>query len=401
MHLRGQDFWRRAWMAVALVTALAYSDARSDEARPDRGAASVIQGIDERYAVDGGPAVDRAETPADHLPPYLPRFGRQRPVVAIVGENYYTELTDYVLPYGILSASGVADVLALATQSGPIRMFPAPLRIQPQATTAAFDARYPQGADYVIVPAVHRYDDPTMLVWVQEQARKGSVIVGVCDGVLTVAAAGLLEGRQATGHWYSIDDLRKKYPQTQWQRDRRYVGDGRVITTTGVTATIPVSLALVEAIAGRAKAQETAQALGGPGYTWSSAHPSSRFRLSWQDKWTIVSNAASFWSHESLGLAIEPGVEEIALALSAEVHSATYRSTAYTVAATSEPVKTRRGLTILPDRTEAEARSLRRLGLLDRTPPLRVLDLALKDIEADYGRPTAAWVALQMEYPGY
>jgi putative intracellular protease/amidase len=334
------------------------------------------------------------------LPVYQPRFGRTRPVVAVVGENFYTELTDYVVPYGILAESGVAEVWALATQPGPIRMFPAPLQIEPQATTAAFDDRFPEGADYVIVPAVHRDDDPTLIAWVAAQARKGATIVGVCDGVWVLARAGLLHGHKATGHWYAFEGLRKQFPQTDWQTDRRYVADGKRITTTGVTATIPVSLALVEAMAGTGRATSVAASLGGNEASLSPAHSSQRFQFTWPHKFTVAGNFLSFWAHEDVGIAVAAGVDEIALALQAEVYSATYRSTAYTVAREPGPLKTRRGLTILPDRVANKDAPRRLLPPLDETRPLRALDQALKGIEVDYGPRTAAWVALQMEYIG-
>jgi putative intracellular protease/amidase len=356
---------------------------------------------------DGTPAAaPRAEPPASlpadaaDLPPYANRHGHARPLVAIVGENYWTELTDYVVPFGILAASGAADVVALGTQPGPIRMFPAPLNVQPEATTAAFDAAHPEGADYVIVPAVHRDADPTLLAWVRAQSERGATVVGVCDGVWVLARAGLLEGRQATGHWYSLDKLREEFPATRFVTGRRYVADGRVVTTTGVTATIPVSLALVAAIEGRDRALELAASLGLPG-GWSVAHDSERFRLDWPRRWTIARNAAAFWSHEDLGLAIAPGVDEIALALEANAWSATFKSTVYTVAATPAPLRTRRGLVVVPDRSAAEAVSarLRMLPAPDAQAPLLALDRALQGISADYGPATAGWVAVQMEYP--
>ena len=354
---------------------------------------------------DSAPALQAAakstyvDTSADHLPAYVPRFGRTRPLVAIVGENHYTELTDYVVPYGILMASGAAEVMALATQSGPIRMFPAPVNVQPQATTAAFDASHPEGADYVIVPAVHRDTDPTLIAWVKSQAQKGATVVGICDGVWVVARAGLLEGRKATGHWYSRSDLRTKFAQTDWVSNRRYVADGKVVTTTGVTATIPTSLALVEAIAGHEHAKALALSLGGDGMQWSPAHQSERFNLDWSHRFTIASNFLAFWSHEEVGIAIEPGVDEIALALQAEVYSATYKSTAYTVFDQAGPLKTKRGLMIEPNRTRSNAPS-RMLTPVDATRPLLALDDSLKQIGADYGPRTQAWVSLQMEYRG-
>ncbi len=344
--------------------------------------------------------VPPAAAAVPELPPYVARHGRKRPLVAVVGENYWTELTDYVVPFGILAASDAADVVALGTKPGPIRMFPAPVNVQPQATTAEFDATHPEGADYVIVPAVHRDADPVLLAWVREQADRGATIVGVCDGVWVLARAGLLDGKQATGHWYSFDKLRDEFPRTRFLTGWRYVPDGRIVTTTGVTATIPVSLALVAAIAGHDRAVQLAASLGLSG-GWSQAHDNQHFRLDWPRRWTIARNASAFWAYEDLGLAVEPGVDEIAMALEANAYSTTFKSTVYTVAASTAPLRTRRGLTILPDRSSADPATarLRMLPSPDAQAPLHALDRALKGIATDYGPATADWVAVQMEYP--
>ena len=60
---------------------------------------------------------------------------RQRPLIAIVGINDATEATDYLMPYGILRRSDVADVVLLATEPGPVTLYPA-LKIEPDATVA-------------------------------------------------------------------------------------------------------------------------------------------------------------------------------------------------------------------------------------------------------------------------
>lgn len=342
-------------------------------------------------------ATEASESQA--LAPYRPRHGRSRPLVAVIGENYYTELADFVVPWGILRASQAADVVALGMTDGPIRMFPAPVNVLPQQSAASFDAAHPEGADYVIVPAVHRDDDPALLAWVKAQASKGAVMVGVCDGVWVLARAGLLEGRRATGHWYSWDDLRRKYPTTRFVADRRYVVDGPVVTTTGVTAAVPVSLALVEAIAGHARAAALAAELGAT-QGWSAEHDSRRFRMGLRQRLTVARNAAALWAHEDLGVAINDGVDEIALALQANAYSTTFKSTVYTVAA-ANPVRSRRGLLLVPDRTPAQAKGLRMLAPPGTQPPMQVLQQALRGLEHDYGADTAAWVTLQMEYPGH
>ena len=99
------------------------------------------------------PPVPQAEVDATLVALKPPK--RARPVVAIIGINDGTETTDYLMPYGILRRADIADVTALATSPGPVTLYPA-LKVQPDATIADFDARHPDGADYVIVPAMRR-----------------------------------------------------------------------------------------------------------------------------------------------------------------------------------------------------------------------------------------------------
>jgi putative intracellular protease/amidase len=328
------------------------------------------------------------------LPRYQPRPGRTRPLIAVLGDNDATETTDYVVPFGILAESGVADVMALSVERGAIRMRPA-LRFEVQATIGEFDARFPEGADYVIVPNIYEgAEKPAILSWVNEQARLGATIVGICDGVPVLANAGLLEGRQATGHWRTIGRLERKHPGTRWRRNRRYVADGNVVTTSGVSASIPISVALIEAIAGRERAEEVAKTLGVK--EWSPVHDSSQFRLG-SKLVTALLNEGMFWRHEKLGISVASGVDEISLALTADAYSRTRRSRAFSVSESMAPLRTRRGLTLLPDR-ESE-RGLLMLPSADHLPAAQALDSSLEGIEERYGARTAAFVAVQIEYP--
>ena len=345
------------------------------------------------------PESDRALAASrSNIPSHAPRFGRERALVAVVGYNDATEVTDYVVPYGILAASGVADVVAVATGEGPIRMSPA-LRFQAQATTSEFDARFPRGADYVIVPNVYvGAEDPVMLAWIRLQAARGATIVGICDGVPVLANAGLLEGRRATAHWKTIDRLERKHPATRWLRNQRYIADGNVITTSGVSASIPVSVALVEAIGGRAKAESVARSLGV--MDWSPRHDSEQFKLDVGSLLTALGNKAMFWRHEALGLEVPPGADEITVALVADAYARTRRSDVLSVSGTDKPVRTRRGLMLIPDRiSNGPDQPSRMLPLLQSLPPAQALDRALEGIAASYGEATAAFVALTMEYP--
>jgi hypothetical protein len=285
-------------------------------------------------------------------------------------------------------------VWALATEPGSLKLHPA-LTVKPQATTAEFDARYPDGADYVIVPAMHHDDDPAVLAWVKAQAAKGALVVGVCSGVKVVSRAGLLRDRAATGHWYDIDGLRRDNPSMRWIRDRRYVVDRGVATTTGVTASMPVALAIVEAIGGEPIATALAQDLGVA--NWDASHDSGMFHLDGH-LWTAIGNTLAFWNHETVGISVADGVDEIALALTADSYSRTYRSHAVTLADRKDALTTRRGLQLLPDMAKEGGTNLV-VGPLQRERPMETLDAALRAIGERYGERTAAFVALQLEYP--
>jgi transcriptional regulator GlxA family with amidase domain len=341
---------------------------------------------------DGAPPIaeeERAATPAALKPPK-----RRRPLIAIIGINHATETTDYLMPYGILRRADVADVVAVATDRGPVTLFPA-LKVAPDMTVAEFNERHPDGADYVIVPAMSRDDDAAALHWIRTQAAKGALVIGVCAGAKVVAAAGLLDGKRATTHWYYLDELRGEHPAINYVADRRLVVDQGVATTTGITASMPAMLTLIEAIAGREKAEAVASDLGLA--AWDTRHDSDAFRFTRSFALAAIGNTAAIWNWEKLGIELAPGADEVALALVADAWSRTFRSRALTYAPSGAAVQSRNGLRIIPDRVETNWPAGERVSSGDQ-PPAKALDLALHQIAQRYGARTVEFVAAQLEY---
>jgi putative intracellular protease/amidase len=320
---------------------------------------------------------------------------RARPVIAIVGINDGTEITDYLMPYGILRRADVADVVALATQPGPMALYPA-LKVEPQATIFEFDRQHPEGADYVIVPAMVREDDPAALRWIRSQAHKGAMIIGVCVGARVVAATGLLDGRKATTHWYSLEAMLEEHPSIRHVADRRYLVDGRVATTTGISASMPMSLMLIEAIAGREKAQSVAAELGVA--DWDARHDSGAFAFTRPFVLTAIGNSLAFWRRETLGIELSQGVDEVSLALVADAWSRTYRSRVMTFATGADAVESRGGIRIVPDQVNTSASAVPVPGAPLARKPADALDETLKAIGERYREDTADFVAMQLEY---
>jgi len=343
--------------------------------------------------VEAPPRVPQEETDATLVALKPPK--RQRPLIAIIGANAGTETTDYLMPYGILARADVADVTALATESGPVTLYPV-FTVEPQATVADFDAQHPDGADYVIVPAMRRSDDPAVLQWIKTQHAKGATVIGVCAGALVVANAGLLDGHRATTHWYYVDDLLEQHPSIQYVRDRRLVVDRRVATTTGISASMPLSLTLIEAIAGRAKAEAMAQELGVR--RWGIRHNSAVYEFTRPFALTALNNKLAFWNHEQLGLELKSGMDEVTLALVADAWSRTFRSRAVTFARKADAIQTRGGLRIFPEKVATDWAAPRLLPPIGDRPPADALDEALQQITVRYGIDTSRFVAMQLEY---
>jgi transcriptional regulator GlxA family with amidase domain len=340
-------------------------------------------------------ASEHAQTIAAMRPPK-----RERPVIAIIALNEETEVSDLLSTYGVLGHANVADVTLVAERRTPVQLYPGVqngLRIEPQATTRAFDERHPDGADYVVVPAMDPNDDRFVMDWIVAQRRKGAKIASVCNGSETLAAAGLLDGRRATAHWNSIRDLQQAHPSMRWVRDRRYVADGGIATSTGISGAIPAMIALVEAIAGRARAEQLAAELGVN--EWDARHDTSAFELTTEHRKTFVRNTLAFWRHETVGVSIGDGVDEIALALAADAYSRNQLTTVVAVMNGSKTARSRHGLVLRVDESAQAGAVDYMLPPLRTDAPAGTIEDELARIASRYDRPTAAIAALVMEYP--
>jgi transcriptional regulator GlxA family with amidase domain len=121
--------------------------------------------------------------------------------------------------------------------------------------------------DIIIVPTsgwdlMERIVKTSALVpWLKKWHARGAYIAGVCTGVVFLAEAGLLDGKQATTHWGVAEMFRERYPKVRWHTEQFVTEDGRVFCSGGIYASIDLSLYLVEKFCGREIALQTAKSL--------------------------------------------------------------------------------------------------------------------------------------------
>ncbi len=101
--------------------------------------------------------------------------------------------------------------------------------------------------------------DPELITWLRARAEDTRRIGSVCSGAFLLAAAGVLDGRQATTHWQLADELARRYPKISVDGDRIYTQDGNVWTSAGVSTGVDLALAMVEEDHGHALALEIAR----------------------------------------------------------------------------------------------------------------------------------------------
>lgn len=175
------------------------------------------------------------------------------------------EIIDYSGPWEVFGAEGY-DVVSVARTKAPI-------------TTAGGETVVPKydfsdvpDADIVLVPggdvsAVRK--DPETLAWVRKETARDQHTMSVCNGSLILADAGLLDGLSATATYYWIPKMRTQYPQIHMIDDQRWVDNGKIITTAGLSAGIDGALHLVDVMEGRGEAQQVALVLE---YNWQPEH---------------------------------------------------------------------------------------------------------------------------------
>lgn len=172
------------------------------------------------------------------------------------------EELDFIGPYEIFAAAqdnrpDDLNVATFAMQEGPV-MGNKRMRFLPHAICA--DA--PQ-LDVLLVPGGNGSRqaalESDLVEWVSKQAAGCKWVTSVCTGTYILAAAGLLEGRRITSHHASLDDQREKGHGAEILDNVRYVRDGNVVTSAGVSAGIDMSLWLLGQLTSPAFAREIQQ----------------------------------------------------------------------------------------------------------------------------------------------
>ncbi|HEX5044349.1 MAG TPA: DJ-1/PfpI family protein [Candidatus Polarisedimenticolaceae bacterium] len=123
--------------------------------------------------------------------------------------------------------------------------------------------------DLVVFPggnSDHLTENAKAMAWATRAMSAAEVTLTVCTGAFVPARAGLLDGLDVTTYYGAIEGLKKEAPKARVQDGRRFIDNGKIVTTAGVSAGIDGSLHVVARLLGRVVADRTARYME---YRWT------------------------------------------------------------------------------------------------------------------------------------
>jgi putative intracellular protease/amidase len=172
------------------------------------------------------------------------------------------QIIDYSGPWEVFGQAGF-KVFTVADRTEPLTT-----RFD-QKVIADYTFENGPDADIILLPGGRgtskAAENPRAIKWIQDKAKNARYVMSVCTGAFLLARTGLLDGLSATTFHGAIASLAQAAPKTKVVYDQRYVDNGKVITTAGLSSGIDGALHLVERIQGKGQAQYEALGLE---YNW-------------------------------------------------------------------------------------------------------------------------------------
>jgi transcriptional regulator GlxA family with amidase domain len=168
------------------------------------------------------------------------------------------EELDFVGPFEVFTMAAMGKpgdrVVTIAERAEPVRGAKG-LRVIPDHSFA--DA---PPLDVLLVPGGQgtrrEVSNPALVEWIRKAAESCAWVTSVCTGALLLHEAGIARGRRVTTHWGFVETLRQR-GDVEVLENVRFVRDGRLVTSAGVSAGIDMALWLVGQIHGVAHARQT------------------------------------------------------------------------------------------------------------------------------------------------
>ena len=170
------------------------------------------------------------------------------------------ELLDFAGPLEVFSNVKSFDVFTVAPREEMLTAMNKNIKLIPNYSIA----NCPQ-PDIILLPGANTdglmpvYNDTTVINWIRQVHKNTTYTMSVCTGAAFLSKAGILDDHSFTTHWAAVDYLQTETPKGKAMKGTRYVEDGKLLTTAGVSAGLDGALYLVSKIKGKEEALTVAR----------------------------------------------------------------------------------------------------------------------------------------------
>lgn len=299
-----------------------------------------------------------------------------KPTAIVVAANSGTEGSDFLAPYAVLGTSGAFNLYAVAPERRITHLFPGGTLVRgvdvvPHYSFAEYDTAIGSDPDLIVIPFMPYKQAPeyqTILKWIRAHAGPHTILLSICAGAENLADTGLLDGHAATTHHNSFALIAQQHPDVKLVHGVRYVEDGNIISSAGITAGVDATLFALQRMLGHAAALDVARQIDYP-YTRFLSDPT--YTPLAVGRATGPSLATLFLSGyrlgtSHLGVALYDGMSELALASVVDTYPHQGGLTVDTIAPARTVVLSQHGLAFIPRWSFADAPKLERIILPGR-----------------------------------
>lgn len=175
------------------------------------------------------------------------------------------EVLDFAGPFEVFSVTEVDEekpfTVYTVSQNGEMITARNGLKVKPDYSIEDLPP-----VDILIIPGgkgarENEVKNDIIINWVRQQMKEVKLMTSVCTGALLLAKAGLLEGVKATTHWASIQTFKKDFPNVEVMENVKFVDEGHIITSAGISAGINMSFHIVKNLLGVEVAEDTAKSM--------------------------------------------------------------------------------------------------------------------------------------------
>lgn len=355
----------------------------------------------------------------------IPEYSPNKPTVAVVLGDPVTEVFDFVVPYEMFAMTDAYNVYAVAPDN-QVTALTGGLDLVPHFSFEEMDRLLGKSPDLIVVPYMPMDDEENyrpVREWLQKHEKTN--ILSICSGSRNLADAGLLKGKTSTIHWRIVNQVEKIYPDTNWIRDQRFVQNGNITSSAGLTSGMDAVLYVISQQLGESVAEKVAKEMNYPSYHFVKNPTVEPYAID-RTEAIYYLNLAFQFNKKKVGVLLYDGMEESALASIFDTYSPLGTTKVFTISSSEGMIVTKHNLNLIARHHVSKAPTIDRLlvtgsqaldlsaheikqwneqnrgvvpeFLHNNKPDRFVFDATLEDLAKEEDLLTAKWAAKRLEY---